>query len=93
MKHELKTDKEVFQATIDGLKDFEIRFNDRDFKVGDTLILLETVHSGADISNGRELLYTERSATKTVKYILNGGRYGLADGWVILGVKDLIDFT
>lgn len=85
MPHNLKTDSKVFQATFDGLKDFEIRFNDRDYKVGDELVLLETVHSGADMKDGRELMYTKRKLHKTVKYILHGGCYGLADGWVILG--------
>lgn len=36
---ELKTDPELFEATLNGTKDWEIRFNDRGFKVGDKLVL------------------------------------------------------
>jgi len=86
MKHDLKTDSVVFEQTRLGVKNFEIRFNDRDFKVGDTLVLLETVHSGEDMKDGRDLMYTKRKINKTVKYILEGGCYGLAEGWVILAV-------
>lgn len=82
--HELKTDPEVFQAVVDGRKTFEIRFNDRDFKVGDELVLLETIHTGEQMKKGKPLLYSGNELHKTVSYVLSG--YGLQDGWVILGI-------
>ena len=82
--HELKTDSEVFQAVVDGRKTFEIRFNDRDFKVGDELVLLETIHTGEQMKHGKPLLYSGNELHKTVSYVLSG--YGLQDGWVILGI-------
>ena len=82
--HELKTDSEVFQAVVEGRKTFEIRFNDRDFKVGDELVLLETIHTGEQMKQGKPLLYSGNELHKTVSYVLSG--YGLQDGWVILGI-------
>ena len=41
MLHELKTYPKYFQETIEGNKLFEIRKNDRNFKVGDVLLLKE----------------------------------------------------
>ncbi|VTU44903.1 DUF3850 domain-containing protein [Variovorax sp. RA8] len=80
--HELKTDPEVFQASWDGLKTFEIRVNDRDFQVGDSLYLLETEHTGEEMRAGAPLVYTGRTLRKVVSHVLTG--YGLAPGWCCL---------
>lgn len=45
MKHFLKTLPEFFQAVIDGRKPFELREDDRGFKVGDRVILEEYLGS------------------------------------------------
>lgn len=82
--HELKTDPEVFEAVWKGLKLFEIRFNDRSFKVGDTLHLRETKYSAADMKHGHVLIYTGREMYRIVRYAIYGPIYGLMDGWVIL---------
>lgn len=39
--HKLKLFPEYFDAVANGIKTFEIRKNDRDYKVGDTLRLYE----------------------------------------------------
>ena len=94
MIHELKTDPMVFTHVYNGLKDFEIRENDRDFKESDTLILKETKFTGEemyschdDMISGEPLIYTGREIECEVTYILHGPIYGLMDGWVIMGIE------
>lgn len=86
--HELKTDPDVFNASWLGKRNYEIRYNDRDYQVGDTLILRETRFSGVEMQNGRPLIYTGREMDRIVTHILEG--YGLDDGWVILSVEPLV---
>lgn len=45
--HELKILPEYYQAINEGIKTFEIRFNDRDYSVGDVLLLKE--NSGSEV--------------------------------------------
>jgi hypothetical protein len=82
--HELKTDPEVFAAVLDGSKTYEIRYNDRGFKVGDTLRLRETRYTGQEMRgpDPRPIEFTGREVTRVVSHVLSG--YGLQPGWVIL---------
>lgn len=76
--HYLKTETEYYQAIEKGLKSFELRKNDRNYQVGDMLHLRETVkgeHTGRAMD------------PKEVVYILEGGKYGLEDGFVIMQMK------
>ena len=82
----LKTDPAVFEASVQGLKKFEIRLNDRNFNIGDVLYLKETKFSGEEMKAGKPLEYTGRTHTVHVTYILKGG-YGLAPDWVVMTVE------
>jgi len=77
--HILKTWSEYFEEVFLGRKTFEIRKNDRNFKVGDALFLREWDNS-KDSFTGREVL-------KKVTYILKGGSFGLEDGFVIISIE------
>ncbi|MFS5210726.1 DUF3850 domain-containing protein, partial [Streptococcus agalactiae] len=66
------------EAIMDGTKTFECRYNDRDFKVGDELLLREY-----DPQKG----YTYRCIVRKITYILSDF-IGLKDGYVILGVTN-----
>lgn len=90
MLHELKTDPESFGATLIGKKPYEIRINDRGFRVGEFLWLRETIHTGeqmkpSDTSTGKPLLYTGRELVVKIIHMMCD-MYGLKDGWCILAI-------
>ena len=76
--HVLKILPEYFIESKNDNKPFELRRDDRDYKVGDVLILVEF--------DGKKL--TKNLCTKTITYVLRDcEEYGLKKGFVILGVK------
>ncbi len=75
--HKLKTWGPYFFAVEAGLKTFEIRKNDRDFNVGDTLILQEYEPDSMEYS-GREI-------AKTVNYMAQGV-FGLPDDVCVMAL-------
>lgn len=83
--HILKTDSSYFQDIINGKKTFEVRFNDRDFKVGDILELEEYLFR-TDIKGETVGVYMDDYIKVEVVYILRNF-IGLKDGYVVLGIK------
>lgn len=81
----LKTDPKCFEASWNGVKNWEIRVNDRGFQIGDHLHLKETVYTGIEMQSGSPLCYTGRQIKCEVTFILEG--YGLQKDWVILSTK------
>jgi hypothetical protein len=77
--HELKTWPEYFQEVFMDHKTFEVRKADRDFKVGDKLILKEW-----DNVNER---FTGRQLARTITYILPGGQFGVWKGFVVMAIQ------
>lgn len=86
--HFLKTWPEYFQAIENGEKAFEVRRKDRDFNVGDTLILEEfnPTEAPADIY-GSWGTYTGKSLKVKVTYVLDGGKFGVEEGFCVLGIS------
>ena len=74
--HNLKSETEYYQASEKGIKQFELRKNDRNYQVGDMVYLEEVVNG---VYTGRKLYPMQ------IKYILKGGKYGLEEGYVIIG--------
>nr|WP_200563084.1 DUF3850 domain-containing protein [Paraburkholderia aspalathi] len=83
--HELKTDPEPFSAVLSGEKTHEVRTDDRNFKVGDTLVLKETRFTRREMFElGWPLEYTGRRLTRFVTHIQRG--YGLPDNLVVMSL-------
>lgn len=76
--HELKLQQPFFNDVYYNKKDFEVRKNDRDFKVGDRLKFLEFPFEGK-----------QKYVLKDIKYIFEGGQFGVEEGYVVLGLKDI----
>lgn len=84
MTHVLKTWPEYFQEVHIGRKNFEVRVNDRDYKVRDTIVLREW--------NPEKEVYTGNYVTREITYILQGGAFGINEGTVILSLKTIPGF-
>ncbi len=79
INHQLKTYPEQFEAVRRGIKTFEYRLNDRDYKVGDILRLFEYLQ--------KEEETTGQFIDVEVIYLLEGGNLGIPNNYVIMSIK------
>jgi len=82
-EHTIKCWKQYFEDVQDGIKTFDVRKKDRDYKLGDTLVLEEfRGHMGE---------YTGRRLTKRVVYYAEHDDSplgsGIAEGYCIMGLE------
>lgn len=79
-EHDLKTWTEFFIEVKSGRKPFEVRFNDRDYQVGDVLRLREYSPTLGTFSGDE--------TRQLVTYVMSG-RFGVDPDHVIMGLKCL----
>jgi hypothetical protein len=91
MLHELKTWPEHFSEIVAGRKNFELRRNDRDFKVGDELLLREYWYQYCNPDGSSKEGYSGRILHRRIDYVLDsyGAVYGVEKGYVILSLSTL----
>lgn len=78
--HQVKTLKEYYVAIDVGVKTFELRKNDRNYKAGDILHLMEYENNS----------YTGNQIKFLITYVLeNCPQFGLVDGYCVLGIARL----
>lgn len=76
--HVLKAWPEFFRAVQRGDKKFECRQNDRNFQVGDHILLREFFPESKT--------YTGQYLLMTITYIMQGGKFGLNEDHVVLSL-------
>lgn len=91
--HELKCYPEPFQATVDGLKPYEWRRDDRGYAVGDRLRLREWDPSPGFVGPtsgpvGKDGDYTGREVTVDVVYI-SRGQFEIPTGFCVMAIRRL----
>jgi hypothetical protein len=77
--HDLKCWPQFFEAVASGEKRFELRENDRNYRVGDTLLLHEWSPNGDG--------YSGRTVRARVTYVLHGGSFGLLRNHVCMFIE------
>lgn len=81
-KHYLKTWPKYFDAVARGEKTFELRADDRDYKVGDILVLQRFDPKTSE--------YTGAEIDKRITYILRGTQFaGVAPGYCVLALGEV----
>jgi hypothetical protein len=75
----LKTWPVYFHALWSSEKTFEVRKDDRDYKVGDRLILQEY--------DPRAECYLDREIHADVTYKMPGGRWGIAEEYCVMALR------
>ena len=76
--HHLKTSSEYFDAVEVGDKNFEVRFNDRQFQTGDHVVLHRVDTESGEFADNDPLEFV-------ISYVLHGFT-GLAKGYVAFGL-------
>lgn len=84
MRHELKIDQHFLIRLLEGKKTFEVRKNDRDYQVGDTIQFLPLESKTLNVYD-----YCERIPEFLIIYVHTG--LGMEDGYCVLGVATLKD--
>jgi hypothetical protein len=90
--HRLKTLSPYFEALVDGSKPFEVRLNDRDYQVGDELLLehWSTIDPRTDGELG--LVPGSPTVRARITYVYEGRRdpvfgWDLVEPYVVLGLE------
>ncbi|WP_234733417.1 ASCH/PUA domain-containing protein [Tellurirhabdus bombi] len=78
--HLLKTLPKYFDEIALGWKPFEVRKNDRNFQLGDYLILAKWNPDQNQYEDDEWLI-------KEVCYLLPGGQFGIEEGYCVLGLS------
>jgi len=80
--HELKTWPEYYQPMEEGIKRFEWRRNDRNFEVGDCLLLKEWTSATGSYTGREQLVYVE--------YIMGKQHeFGIHNEYVIMSIRKI----
>ena len=83
--HKLKLNAKYYEDSERGIKTFEIRKNDMDYKIGDVLELREYIEDIRGLG-----YYTGNVHWKIITYILDDDLY-LAPGYVCLGLSPIAE--
>jgi len=89
MTHELKLCKRFYETVASGAKTYEVRKNDRGFKVGDTLRLIPVTDD-----EKRTYVTSLQPLLAEVSYMLAEPGWGIENGYCVMALKNVrVDYS
>lgn len=92
-RHQMKLNDRYYDAVANGTKTFEIRKDDRGFRVGDMLELYRVNDNGLYVSNDGTYASNDRSGLRPIQvkvtYILTHNDFpaGIPEGFVVMSIE------
>ena len=83
-EHKIKIKKKYYDVVLSGEKTFEIRKNDRDYKVGDIIHFVP-------IADDCNMIIPHNPNEYKITYVFHGGEYGLEKGYCVFGIAPTIE--
>lgn len=83
-EHKIKIKKMYYDAVLSGEKTFEIRKNDRDYKVGDIIHFVPIADNG-------DMIIPHNPKEYKITYVFHGGEYGLENRYCVFGIAPAIE--
>lgn len=84
MTHKIKIKYKYYKAVLNGDKTFEVRKNDRDYKVGDIIQFVP-------VADDSDMIITHNPNEYKITYVFHGGEYGLEEGYCVFGITPTIE--
>ncbi|MCP3663975.1 MAG: DUF3850 domain-containing protein [Gammaproteobacteria bacterium] len=84
--HILKTDPVHLEKSWQNIEQFELKKSDKDFEVGQRIILTETHYTYNDVKKEKPLEFTSRLAYQGIIHI-SGGTPDKLHGWFLIGTE------
>lgn len=84
MIHKIKIKYKYYRDVLNGDKTFEIRKNDRDYKVGDIIQFVP-------VADDSDMIIPHNPNEYKITYVFHGGEYGLEEGYCVFGIAPTIE--
>lgn len=85
MIHRIKLREDFSEPVYTGVKNFEVRYNDRGYQAGDIVIFTIVDRDGRVIEG-----HPMETIPFQITYVLSGEMYGIAKDYVVFGIRRVV---
>lgn len=86
VNHRLKIKPHWFDRLVEGSKTCEVRKDDRDYQIGDTITVGKCCRPSHHGCSDYGICLISSTMTFQITHVLRGGQYGIESGWCVLSL-------